>query len=61
MKYRVSQSAHLHELADYGQGTVHRAEYLLQCIGNDADSIGISQGLHQVGPTNAHMGTETFS
>ena len=46
------------ELADYNQGTVYRAEYWLQCIGNNGDNVGISQSLHQVGPTNAHTGTE---
>jgi len=46
-----------HELADYDQGTVHGAEYRLQCVGNDGGNVGISQSLRQVGPTNAHTGT----
>jgi len=36
----VSQLAHLCESADSNQGTVHRAEYVLQCIGNDGASLG---------------------
>jgi hypothetical protein len=30
---------------DYEQGTVYRAVCLIQCIGNDASNIGISQSL----------------
>lgn len=33
-------------------------EYHLQCIGNNGGNVGILQGLHQVGPMNAHTGTE---
>ena len=36
---------------------LYRAECCLQCMGNDGND-GISQSLCQVGPTNAHAGTE---
>ena len=39
-------------------GTVYRADYQHQCMGNNGGNIEISQSLCQVGPTNAHMGTE---
>ena len=39
MKLRASQSANLHNLADYGHGTVYRAEYWLQCIGNNGSNV----------------------
>ena len=51
MKQRVSRSAHPHKLAEYNQTTAYRDEYQLQCIGNNGGNIGISQILHQVGPT----------
>ena len=35
MKWRVSWSAHPCESADYDQGTVYRAQYLLQCFRNN--------------------------
>jgi len=54
----VSESAHLYELAANNQGTVYRVEYQLQCLGNDGGNVGILQSLHQVGPMNAHVGTE---
>ena len=42
----------------YDQGTVYRAEYRLQCIGNDDDNVGVLQSLHKVGPVDAHVGSE---
>ena len=57
LQNEASQSAHPHELVDDKLGTVYRAEYWLQCIGNGG-SVGISQILSQVDPTNAHTGTE---
>ena len=42
---------------DGNRGAVYRAEYQLQCIGNDGN-IGIPQSLCQVGPTNAYTGTQ---
>ena len=53
-KWRVSWLAHLHESADYIQEAVWRAEYLLQCVGNDGGNIGTSQNSCQVVLTNAH-------
>lgn len=44
---------------DCNQGTVHRVEYQLQCTENDSASIGILQGLFQVGPVNAPTETRT--
>ena len=38
--------------------TVCRAEYQLQYVGNTGDKLGIPHSLCQVGPTNAHTGTE---
>ena len=58
-KWRMSWSAHPRELMDYNQGTACGAEYQFQCTRNDGGNIGISQSLHQVGPINAHTGTET--
>ena len=43
-----------HELGDYDEGTVYRAEYWLHCIGNDDGNVGISQSLCKVGTMNAH-------
>lgn len=43
---------------DCDQGIVYRTEYHIQYIGNDDGNIGISQNLHQVGPTNAYVRTE---
>ena len=43
---------------DYDQWTVYRAEYQLQCVGNDGGNVEISWSLHQVCPTNARTGTE---
>lgn len=60
-KWRTSQSDHPHELLDYNQGTVCRAEYQFQCVGNNGGDIEILQGLCQVGPMNAHRGTERTS
>jgi len=40
--WRVSLPAHPREL-DYNLGTVYRAEYLLQCVGTNGSSVGISQ------------------
>jgi len=57
-KWRVSQSAHLLQSADYDQGTVCGAEYQLQCFGNNGENTGILLCLCQVGFTNAHTGTE---
>jgi len=34
------------------------AEHQFQCIGNNGGNVGISQSLRQVGPPNAHTGTE---
>ena len=58
MKWSVSWSAHSCKSVDYDQGTVFEDEYWLLCIENDDGNIGTSKGLHQVGPTNAHIGTE---
>ena len=49
----MSQLAHLCESADSNQGTVHRAEYQLQGIGNDGGNVGISVSLRQMCPTSA--------
>ena len=46
------------EFEDYKQGTVYKAEYWLQCIGNNGGNTGILLSLHQQGPMNAHIGTE---
>ena len=53
----VSQSVHPCMSLDYDQGTVYGAEYLLQWVRNNGGSIGILQSLHQVCPTDAHVGT----
>ena len=37
---------------------MYGAEYWLQCTGNNGGSVEILQSLHQVGPMNAHTGTE---
>jgi len=60
-KWRKSQSNHLHKSVDYDQGTVYRTEYLLQCIGNGAGNIRVSQSLFKLGPIIAHTGTERTS
>ena len=54
MKWRTSWSVHPHILVVYDQG----AEYQLQCIGNNGDSVGILQSLHQVCPRTADSGRE---
>ena len=53
-RWGATWSAHLHELADYDQGTVYRAQYWPKCLGNNGGNVGILQSLHQVDPTNAH-------
>ena len=50
--------AHHHELVDYDERTVYRAEHQLQCIGNDSGTVGMSESLRQVGPTSDHTGAE---
>jgi len=42
-KWRVSWLTQLHKLADYDQGTLYRAKYCLQCVGNNGDNTGILQ------------------
>lgn len=49
-KQSTSQSVQPHELAGYDQGTVYRAEYRLQCIGNYGGNTEILQNVWQVGP-----------
>lgn len=44
VKWRASQSAYPCEL-DYNWGSVYRAEYLLECAGNDGSNVGTSQRL----------------
>ena len=54
----VPHSAHPYRLAYLNLGMVYRAEYQLQCIGNNDCKVGILQCLQQVGPTNAHTKTQ---
>lgn len=55
-KWRASPSADPWESVDYNQGTVYRAEYWLQCFGNDGGNVRISQfipdGSHQCSHRN---------
>ena len=53
-KWRAFLSAHQCKSVDCDQGTLCRAEYQLQCVGNDCGIVGISQILHQVDPQVAH-------
>ena len=43
--------------ARYDQGTVYRAEYWLQSVGNYVGNVGISHSVCQVGSTDARIGT----
>ena len=45
MKWKASWSVHPHESGDDDIGTMCRAEYQLQCIGNNGGTIGISQNI----------------
>ena len=58
MEWRASWSMHLHESADYDQGTVYRHEYCLHCDGSNSGNVRTLQSLHQVSPMNAHTWTE---
>lgn len=53
---------HLNELTCTNQQLMtrelYRPLYQLQCIGNNGDNIWTLRSLCQVGPMNAHMGTE---
>jgi len=42
VKWRASWSAHPHKSMDYDQGSVYKAEYWLQCVGNNVGNIRIS-------------------
>ena len=55
---RVFRLAHPCKLVDYDQGNVYGAEYQLQWVTDDGGSVGISQSLRQVDPTDAHTETE---
>ena len=57
-KWRTLQSAHLCGSAGCDQVTQYGAEYQLQCVGNGGGNVGTLQSLCQMGPTNAHAGTE---
>ena len=59
-EWRASWSAHPCKLVNYNQRTVYRAEYHLQCVGNNSGNVGISQTLHQASSTNAHTGYTSF-
>lgn len=50
------KSLNSHKPADYEQQNTYRAEYWLQCDGNDGDNVGMPQSLCQVGPTDVHIG-----
>ena len=54
----VSQWTLLIKLSAYNQRTVSGAVYQLQCVGNHDGNVEILQSLCQVGPINAHTGTE---
>ena len=57
-KQRMCQSTHPHELVDYDQGTVYRAEYWLNRIGNAGGNFGIPLDLCRMGLMNTHTFTE---
>ena len=54
-KRRVYQSTDLCRLVDYGQGTVYRAEYWLQCVGNNDGNVGISANIRREGTQYASL------
>ena len=58
VKWTAPPSAHPYKSLDHDQRIVYRAEYWLQCVGNNSSNITILQCLCHVDPTNAHTGTE---